>query len=181
MIRQEEESEALNEKLEPIQEQILRLSEDVRQLAYQFHPSVLQPAGLVDAMAVLCEETSRTAAIPVSFGARDVPSALPKEISVTLYRIGQEALRNVAKHSGATTASVVLTCIGGPDKNKKLRLSVIDDGRGFLLKEVRKSPGLGLLSIEERARLANGTLVVYSEPGEGTRIEVELPLEELPK
>jgi len=179
-IRQEAESEALNEKLGTLQDQILRLSEDVRQLAYQFHPSVLHHAGLVAAMEAHCEETSRTTAIPVSFAARDVPFPLPKVISVTLYRIGQEALRNVAKHSGATTASVVLTCIGGSDGHNKLRLSVIDNGRGFLLEEVRKGPGLGLLSIEERARLAHGTLLVCSEPGEGTRIEIEVPLEELP-
>ena len=80
-----------------------------------------------------------------------------------------EALANAATHSGAKTATVVLAGAGG-----KIHLSVSDDGMGFDAASVR--PGLGLISMRERARLAGGTLRIAAEPGEGARIEVSVPL-----
>jgi PAS domain S-box-containing protein len=178
LVRKDLESAALSERLGLLQEQILTLSEDVRQLAYQFHPSVLQHSGIVAAMDTHCQEVSRQGKIAVDFVVRDVPSALPQDISLTLYRIAQEALRNVVKHSSATSVSVVLACVKETDGNRKLRLSVMDNGRGFLTEDVPKGAGLGLLGIEERVRLVNGRCEITSVPMEGTRVEVEVPLVE---
>jgi signal transduction histidine kinase len=92
-------------------------------------------------------------------------------VVLCLYRIAQEALRNVAKHSGAPGARVELSCDDGG-----VSLRVADDGRGFDLGAVDDSEGLGLVSMRERLRLVGGTIVIDSRPSAGTRIDVRVPL-----
>jgi len=156
----------LNADLTRLQSEILSLSEDIRQLSHSLHPSVLEHATLAAALEAYCREFSRQSGIPTAFVGRNVPSEIPRSVAVSLYRIAQEALRNISLHSAATTASVVLS---GPS----LTLKVIDNGRGFDIAQAKKSPGLGLVSIEERGRLAGAVVTISSILGEGTMVSVE--------
>jgi signal transduction histidine kinase len=107
----------------------------------------------------------------VTFSAHHVPETVPSEVATGLYRIAQEALRNVAKHAGRTHVKVFLR--GGPNG---LRFQVIDSGEGFDVQARRT--GLGLISMGERARLMQGAFTVESKVGEGTKITVDVPLQQ---
>jgi PAS domain S-box-containing protein len=169
------------EDLEALRARVLSISEDVRSLAHQFHPSVLEHSGLVAALEAYCQEVSRSGGIPVRFRAgKELESvSIPGPVSTTLYRIVQEALRNVHKHSNATTATVTLAALAQTPGQRVLRLTIMDDGKGFLIEQVRNGSGLGLISIEERARMVQGVFRIGSLPGEGTRVEVEVPIPEV--
>jgi two-component system CheB/CheR fusion protein len=149
------------------------LSEEVRRLAHQLHPTVLEHFGLAKALDSYCEEFSRLKELRIRFRQRDVPEAVPQEVALCLYRIAQEALANVARHSGAKTASVVLAGAAG-----RIHLAVSDNGVGFDADAAR--PGLGLVSMRERIRLVGGTLSIKTRPGDGSRIEVSIPLARQP-
>jgi signal transduction histidine kinase len=95
---------------------------------------------------------------------------VPQEIASTVYRITQEALRNIARHSGARTASVLLDVA-----DDSLILTIRDTGSGFSVDTARAQPGLGLTSMEERARMPGGTFEITSRPGKGTIIRVQIP------
>ena len=178
LLRNNKDAEKCGDQLAALHDQVLRLTEQIRNLSHEFHPGALEYAGLVAALESHCHEVSRQAKIRVDFSARDLPDAIPLDISVVLYRIAQEALRNTIKHSGATGANIVLARIRHPNGKTRLRLTAIDNGKGFLIEEVVKGAGLGLLSLKERARMVHGTLSVSSVPEEGTRVEVEVPLPE---
>jgi signal transduction histidine kinase len=154
-----------------MQAQLVELSEDVHALSRQLHPSILDDLGLVEALRSECASFSRRERITVDYRPEQVPTALPRDIALCVYRVAQEALRNVAKHSAAGEAQVTLG-ISGPE----LLLRVQDDGAGFDAEGLRSHPGLGLSSIEERARLIQATLTVRSAPGQGTTVEVRAPL-----
>jgi signal transduction histidine kinase len=148
----------------------------VHDLSLQLRPSVLDDLGLVPAMERLVAEFGRTHGVPVAFetnlrsGAR-----LPAIVETALYRIGQEALTNVARHAGASAASLILERRGGV-----VTLILEDDGRGFdvasRLAGGVEGRSLGLFGMRERATLLNGTLTVESTPGAGTTIFVEVPI-----
>jgi PAS domain S-box-containing protein len=166
-------------ELTALRERVQAIASDVRQLAHQYHPGVLEHAGLVAALEAHCQEVARHTGIPVRFvGVPDLGS-IPMPITVSLYRIAQEALNNVAKHSGATAATVILSRVSLAEGKQAVRLVVLDEGKGFLIEQVRNGSGLGLISIEERARLVHGILRISSVPGEGTRVEVEVPIPEV--
>ena len=107
----------------------------------------------------------------IEFTDRSVPRALPEATALCLYRIAQEALHNVVKHSGGTMARVELTMEGG-----ELRLAIADDGVGFDPETTRAKGSLGLVSMSERARFVRGLLSVKSHAGKGTRVEVRVPI-----
>ena len=157
--------------LSGMHEQILRISEDVRQLSHQLHPSVLEHSGLATALEVFGREMGKQTGIAVSVAARNIPASIPRPVATGLYRIAQEAMRNIAKHAHATTAAITLSFEDG-----LLRLTIIDDGAGFDAAEQESNPGIGMVSMRERVRLMDGRLLIDSEPGEGTRVEVQVPL-----
>jgi PAS domain S-box-containing protein len=171
-----EASGGLAEQLASLQRNVSDLSDQVRQLAHEFHPGVLEHSGLGTALQSYCQELERITGLPIRFTARDVPEGVPKAIASTLYRITQEALRNVVKHAQASNASVLLTGMQDGDGTARVRLTVMDNGQGFLIEEVRDGSGLGLMSIEERARTVQGRLTIGSVPGEGTSVSVEVPI-----
>jgi PAS domain S-box-containing protein len=170
--RTEARAEALELHVSQIQAQILQLSEDVRKLSHSLHPSILEHSDLAVSLEMHCREFTDRHGIPTSFTTRDAPDGVPRPVALALYRIAQESLRNVARHSGATTANVVLAGEGG----KRLSLYVIDNGKGFDISKSKISPGLGLVSIEERARHIGATVTIDSMPDEGTRLSVQVPL-----
>jgi len=145
------------------------ISTELHQLSHRLHPARLETFGLVPALQGYCSEITQQHHVRVAFSHHDVPASIPPEIALCVFRIVQEALWNVVKHSGASDATVELS--GDPSR---LSLRVSDAGRGF--DSTAKHAGLGLVSMRERVRFARGTLTIASRPGEGTRIEVELPL-----
>lgn len=155
-----------------LQAQILQLSEDIRRLSHSLHPSILEHSDLAAALEAHCRDFSQQHRITASFVSRDVPDNIPQPVVLALYRIAQESLQNVARHSGATTASVVLA---GED-GAWLSLFIIDNGRGFDVRKAKVSPGLGLVSIEERARHIGASVTIDSMSEAGTRLTVQVPL-----
>src|SRR5260370_36508899 len=101
----------------------------------------------------------------------DNPQALPEDISLCLYRVAQESLRNIGKHGRAAAVRVALT-----GSASEIALAIDDRGEGFDLETIKGKKGLGLVSMEERVRLVNGTLSIRSKPGKGTRVRVRVPL-----
>jgi signal transduction histidine kinase len=161
----------LQEELREMKSDIVKISEDVHNLSRQLHPSILDDLGLIKAIESECTSFSRREGIEIVFRHEDIPKAIPKDISLSLYRIIQEGLRNISKHACAEHISVFLE---GTDHG--VLLSVQDDGIGFDWTEVRKQPGLGLSSMRERARLMNGKLSIQSQPEKGTVISISVPL-----
>jgi PAS domain S-box-containing protein len=155
-----------------LQAQILQLSEDIRRLSHSLHPSILEHSDLAAALEAHCRDFSQQHRITANFVSRDVPDNIPQPVVLALYRIAQESLQNVARHSGATTASIVLA---GED-GASLSLFIIDNGRGFDVRKAKISPGLGLVSIEERARHIGASVTIDSMTEAGTRLTVQVPL-----
>jgi signal transduction histidine kinase len=100
-----------------------------------------------------------------------VPAKIPADIASTLYRIVQEALRNVAKHAGKTSVRIVLT-----GSANQVSLSIRDSGIGFDVHSAQDKGGLGLISMQERARLVHGDFTLETLPGRGATITVQVPL-----
>jgi PAS domain S-box-containing protein len=151
-------------------EQLVALSESVHSLSRQLHPSILDDLGLVDALRSECLSLEQRDGIPVKYHARDVPTDLPRGVALCVYRVTQEALRNIARHARSPRASVRLVTT-----ERDLVLRVRDWGAGFEPAAPGRS-GLGLESMRERARLIRARLTVRSRPGEGTQITLLVPL-----
>lgn len=162
----------LGSRLRSLQDNATELSEDVRHLAYQYHPSVLDDLGLAVALRRLVEDFSTRTGLPCTLHHCELPEALPPSIATCLYRITQEGLNNVAKHANATHVGVDVT-----RDNGMLALSISDDGKGLSpVPPARNGTGLGLASMNERVRLVKGALEIDSQPGRGTTIRARIPL-----
>ncbi|MDG3002550.1 GAF domain-containing sensor histidine kinase [Paludisphaera mucosa] len=157
-------SDALGQ-LQQMRAGLVSLSEDVHALSRQLHPSILDDLGLVDALRSECAGVERREGLAVAFRADEVLASLPKDVALCIYRVAQEALRNVVKHAATDEASVSLVRVG-----RELVLTVRDRGVGFDATEAGSREGLGLSSMEERVRLVRGAFAVASRPGEGATI-----------
>jgi PAS domain S-box-containing protein len=144
------------------------IASDVHRLSSRLHPSILVRVGLVAAIRSLCNEIKQHG-VDATLRYRDVPEALPNDVSMCLFRIAQEALANVVKHSGATQAEIEL--VGSVDH---VRMRIADSGRGFDPTANDYRAGLGLLSMKERMRLVGGQFSIQNH--EGTEITVDVPL-----
>ena len=158
-------------RLKSLQVRAIKASEETRHIAYELHPSVLDDLGVVASLRSLAKEFSNQDGIAVDFASQALPNSLPLEIASCLYRVAQESLQNIARHSGAKHSSITIAV-----ENGAVILKVADDGSGFDLQAVRGRGGLGLVGMEERTRLVNGKLPVDSRPGRGTRIALSIPL-----
>lgn len=151
-----------------LQDRVAELSEDVRRLAYQLHPSILDDLGLPIALQRLVDDFTTRTGMNGQFVNRGVSKALPQDVATCLYRIAQESLRNIARHARASTMTVELS-----RKQDMLTIVITDDGVGFDPDLVRS--GLGLLSMKERIALVSGSLDIASTPGKGTHVCVRVP------
>ena len=140
-------------------------------MSRRLHPAVLDELGLEAALREECGAFSTQAGIPCEVQSRGLPISLPEDLSLCLYRVAQESLRNIAKHAEATKVRVALS--GG---KAGIALRVEDTGDGFDVKEAKGKGGLGLISMEERVRLLNGKFNIESHPGQGTTVEAFVPL-----
>jgi two-component system CheB/CheR fusion protein len=163
--------DAAASKLQELRSHIAQLADDVRKMSHRLHPSMIEELGLAAALRALTEDFDRGEKMIATFSSRNVPSFIPIQVATGIYRIAQEALRNVAKHAGRTHVRLTL-------KGTKhgVRLEVSDAGLGFDFSEKRS--GLGLVSMEERARIMGGTLEMKSTLGQGTTVVVDVPLEQ---
>jgi PAS domain S-box-containing protein len=162
--------EATKQCLEQIRRHCSDVAHDVQSLSHQLHNSKLEYLGIVAALRGFCKEFSQQYDVGIEFKDEKVPPCLPKNVSLCLFRVAQEALHNAVKYSGAKDFAVELSAIGD-----ELRLVVTDQGAGFDVEEAKKKSGLGLLSMQERVHLVHGVFLVESRPGEGTRIVALLP------
>jgi PAS domain S-box-containing protein len=155
----------------PLLQATQELSSDVHRMSHQLHPSILQHLGLLAAVESFCKEISSQRDIHISIVHHGVPPTLSSEVSLCLYRIVQEALRNVVKHAKAGRVRVEIT-----GAESELRLQISDDGTGFDPQNAQVHMGLGLLSMRERLRLVNGRVSFRQAEPTGTRIDVRVPL-----
>ena len=147
------------------------MSQDLRSLSHTLHSSKLKYVGLVPALRGFCEEIAEKYKIEVQFTELGRPLNIPKDVALCLFRVAQEALGNVAKHSHAKRAFVVLGA-----NATGVSLQIADEGKGFDPDHVDPGAGLGLVGMTERLRLVNGRLSIMSELSQGTKILAEVPL-----
>jgi PAS domain S-box-containing protein len=152
-------------------ERLTRIGTDIQGISRRLHSSHLEYLGLETAAQVLCNDLCKQQPIEIDFGSDGVPRDLPKDISLCLYRVMQEALQNAIKHSGAQSFRVELM-----GDSSGIRLAVSDDGVGFDQRSMDKRHGLGLISMRERMRMVHGEFAVKSEPGHGTTVTCRVPL-----
>ena len=156
--------------LRDVAEVASELSSNLHNLSHQLHPVKLDLLGLVAAMSSLCRELSKQHGVKIDFVHHDVPGQIGEDVALCVFRIVQEALRNVVKHSGALDAAVELS-----GKGDGIDVCISDRGAGFNPEAVRGKGGLGLISMAERLRLVGGHFSIESEPSQGARIHACIP------
>jgi signal transduction histidine kinase len=154
-----------------LQDRAAEIMGKIRELSHGLHSTILEYVGLPEALRSFCEEIHHQGGIDITLNTQGKIATVPADIGLCLYRVLQESLHNVAKHSGATSAEVTLT---GTDSSLELR--VADKGVGFNLEKVRFQDGLGLVSMQERVHLLHGDLQIETRPGNGTELLVRVPL-----
>lgn len=165
-------AESLRSTIRLVSDRLTAISDDVRQMAYRFHPSILDDLGLVKAIRRQIDDFGTRTGIKISYVHRDPATALPAETAICLYRIVQESLSNIARHAHASHVEIELIC-----EDDLVSLSVHDNGTGFDQAHLSQTGAhLGLLSMKERVRLAKGRFEIDSTPTKGTHVQVELPL-----
>lgn len=163
--------------LEGLKEATAQTLREIHNIVYDLRPTLLDDMGLVPALQWCAARWLSDQGIEVTVGTGGVNRRLPQRVETTLYRIGQEAITNVSRHSGARHLNIHVQW-----EQAQVVLSVVDDGRGFdphaAGRDGRDNQHLGLVGMAERAGLLGGECRVNSVPGEGTRVDVVIPLEE---
>ena len=147
------------------------ISSSIHRLSYQLHPAKLDHLGLAAAVKSLCDELSEHREIKIEFRQKGFPALLPQSVTLCVFRITQESLHNVTRHSGAQNAQVLLR-----RTPKGVHLRVSDSGCGFNVHSPRTKDGLGFISMRERLRLVGGRISIRSQPFSGTQIDVVVPV-----
>ena len=165
-------SEELRQELVELQQQTLELARNVRQLSHDLHPAVLQHLGLVKGLSSYCGELGRKHGVAMTCTAEGDFGAITPDAGLCVYRIAQEALRNVIAHAGGSRADVRLLQMGD-----HVQITIADDGRGFdATNRGERDPGLGLVSMSERAQIIGGTVSIVSGLNQGTRVQATIPM-----
>jgi len=161
--------------LENLRQQTNNIMQGVRRLSQDLRPAALDRLGLLSALEWLASDVAEYSGIATKVSVLGTERRLPEEAELVLFRIAQEALRNVWRHAKATQAEVVVEF-----DERKTRITVSDNGKGFKLPgtigDLARDGKLGLAGMQERARLLGGSITVQSEPGRGSSITVEVPL-----
>ena len=159
-------------RINELKKQTVNIATDIQSLSHGLHSAKLEYLGITTAVRGFCKEFGEQQKVEIDFQTHDLPSPLDPDISLCLFRVLQEALNNSAKHSGVRQVAVQLW--GTSDE---IHLTVSDRGAGFDSEheKQRESRGLGLISMEERLKLVNGTFSVESQPNRGTTIHARVP------
>jgi len=164
-----------HQRLEKLRQQTSNIMDEVRRLSQDLRPAALDSLGLLSVLEGLASDVAQYSGVKTRVNLIGTERRLPEEVALVLFRITQEALRNVWRHSEATEAEVTVEF-----EPKQTRVTVSDNGKGFDLPraigDLARDGKLGLAGMQERAQLLGGTLKAQSEPAKGTRITVELPL-----
>jgi signal transduction histidine kinase len=160
---------AIVSKLDQLRDKAVETSRVIGKLSHRLHSPVLEFTGITVALESVCREFQAHTGIQVEFVAIREPADVPSEIALCLYRIAQESLSNIAKHSDAKSARVELT-----SRSEEVQLTIRDTGHGFRARS-RRTKGLGLISMQERVRLLQGTLQIQTRAGAGTLVRTTLP------
>ena len=163
--------DVLKQTLEGFKESVGQIGDDLHSLSHRLHSSTLDTLGLVTGLKSLCKEFGAKQGIEVDFTSDDIPRSVRPDVALCLFRITQEGLQNLKKHSGTKKAQLSVRHVGN-----RLVLSLCDEGAGFNANKLEK-PGLGILSMRGRARVLGGEFEIHSKPGKGTRIDVWVPFE----
>jgi signal transduction histidine kinase len=164
-------SPKLRKRVGELKDQTSEIAADIHTISHRLHSSKLESLGLAAAMRGYCNEFGAQQRVEIDFESRDLPNPLSPDISLCLFRVLQEALHNSAKHSGVRHFEV--RSWGTPNE---VHLTVNDGGTGFDTGAARASPGLGLISMEERLKILNGTLSIDSQLKRGTKIHAFVPI-----
>ncbi len=164
-------SEEVRKKAEALCTKASEISTELSAITHELHSPKLELLGIVPAMYGFCEEFRKHQNVFVDLRADDVPPDLPRDISLCLFRIFQEAVRNAAKHSGESEFEAELYGTAG-----EIHLKIRDHGAGFNLESAISGRGLGLISMRERVSLLQGAILIDSRPKRGTLIHVRIPL-----
>jgi len=160
------------ERLAALREELEDLGVMLRRVAHRMHPALIDHAGLVPALQALAVDVSRASGLRVDVNdastGDDVTAS--RDHALLVYRIAQEALRNVVKHAGVTQCHMHIAVTPA-----QIDLRVSDAGKGFVADDSARGRGLGLISMAERARLADGRLEVWARPGAGTTVRATIP------
>jgi signal transduction histidine kinase len=159
------------ESLHGLRDELVRMSKDIHALSYRLHPSVLAELGLAEAIKAECERFTRQHGISVELALEAIPDSMNRDASLCLFRVAQEALRNVARHAGAGQVEISIR-----ERDSGLQLEVRDNGDGFDATVPPTPPALGLSGMRERVRHLGGQFDVESAPRQGTSVLTWLPL-----
>ena len=159
-----------SEQIAKLSVQTQEIGAALHRLSHELHPAHLAQLGLEESIRSMCDDVAKSRGIAMDFTSSNVGKVGP-DASLCFYRVAQEALHNVIRHSQATRVAVALSCT-----STAARLSVTDNGVGFDVRSASSKDALGLISMRERARLLQGHLSLIAEPGGGTRIDVTVPL-----
>ena len=160
----------LLDRMDAVWKQTLEILTDVKASAHELYSPRLEYLGVAAVMRIFCEEFGGRKQVEIDFRNRGLPSLVQPEVSICLFRVLQEALDNGVKHSGVEEFRVQLWA------DDEIHLTVSDSGAGFDLEAARRGPGLGLIRMEQRLRLVNGTFSVDSQPEKGTTVHASVPL-----
>ena len=166
-------SNGTSERVAALREEIEDLGVMLRRVAHRMHPALIDHAGLVPALQSLAVDVARASGMRVDVtdeSRGDGTSPVSQEHALLVYRIAQEALRNVVKHAGVSQCQMYIAV-----SPANVELRVTDQGKGFVADDSARGRGLGLISMAERARLADGRLEVVSRPGAGTGVRALIP------
>jgi signal transduction histidine kinase len=158
-------------KLRELSSEVSSLGGDLHTLSHRLHSATLERLGLSKAVSGFCKEFEAQHGFSIDCNVRDIPRSLNPDVALCIFRLVQESLRNAKKHSGASSAEVTLSANGDT-----ISLLVSDSGTGFNPKKLGSCEGLGVRNMEERARLMGGRFEIRSKPGQGTVIDVHLPI-----
>jgi signal transduction histidine kinase len=159
------------EEIGEASQQLADLGGDIHAVSHRLYPAKLELLGLEKAAAAFCQEWAKRHGVTIDVDFENVPTALPREISLSLFRVLQEALQNLVKHSGSRRAQVSLSSCADT-----IELTVKDSGVGFDLDEASRGPGIGMISMNERLKVVRGQLSIHSKRGNGTIIHAIAPL-----
>jgi PAS domain S-box-containing protein len=161
----------VRDRIGELQKETCEIATDIHTLSHHLHSSRLEYLGMAAVMRSFCQEFGKQTKVRINFQSQDLPSLVPPDISLCLFRVLQESLQNSAKHSGAQHVEVELW--GTPDE---IHLVVSDSGSGFDSEGAKRSLGLGLISMEERLRVVKGGFSIESQAKRGTKIHARVPL-----
>jgi signal transduction histidine kinase len=161
----------LQHELAGLQQQTLALARNVRHLSHDLHPTILRHLGLVKGLTSYCAELERAHGVSMRCTSEGEFTAVSPDAALCVYRIAQEALRNVIAHAGASRADVRVVHL-----SDQVEITITDDGRGFdRTSAVESGKGLGLISMTERAKIAGGTVSIVTGATRGTCVQARIP------